>query len=431
MGSGGRLKFSLTKKIVYGILVLSTVTYGTSAFFIFILQDYLSKFLEVSNNVFISITLILGIIWSVVFGFIAARLIVKPLISLENSAKIAATGDLRNDVKIAKSDDELRALGIAFNQMIINIKEIIKDINNNFEVTNNSVEELAHASQEAVKAIENISITMDEIAKGADRQAVASSNTEELVTQVNQLSDEIKIKSNLAKDHSNNMEQNIKHSILIIHQLLEGLQNIALANKDSIEVVKRLENKADEIGTITNVVGDIADQTKLLALNASIEAARAGEYGAGFSVVASEVRQLSEESSEAVKNINILIEEMQQEVKKASIQINQQVEIANIEAERGSTTKDSLSNLITSVEHVAKAINEINDYVDKQAKLVQGTMNEAKNVAIIADQTLAGTQEVASAIEEQTAFLEGILSKTKYLKEVALQLNNTITKFKI
>lgn len=431
MGSGNRLKFSLTKKIVYGILALSAVTYGTSAIFIFVLQDYLIELVGVSKNVFISATLILGIIWSVIFGFIAARLIVKPLISLENSAKIAATGDLRNNVKISKSDDELRALGITFNQMIINIKEIIKDINLNFEVTNNSVEELTHASQEAVKAIENISITMEEIAKGAERQAAASSNTEELVIQVNQLSDEIKNKSNLAKDHSNDMEQNIKHSILIVHQLIEGLQNIALTNKDSLEVVERLEKKADEIDTITNVVGGIADQTKLLALNASIEAARAGEHGAGFSVVANEVRKLSEESSEAVNNINRLIEEMQQEVKKASFHINQQVEIANKEAERGSTTKDSLSGLISSVDYVVKAINEINDYVGKQAKLVQGTMDEAKNVAVIAEETLAGTEEVASEVEEQTAFLQEILSKTQYLKEVALQLNNTIDKFKI
>jgi len=431
MGSSDKLKFSLTKKIVYGILVLSSVTYGTTAIFIFLLQNYLSEFAGVSNNVFISVTLILGIIWSGIFGFIAARLIVKPLISLENSAKLAATGDLRNDVKISKSDDELRALGIAFNQMIMNIREIIEDINNNFEVTNSSVEELTHASQEAVKAIENISITMDEIAKGADRQAAASSNTEELVTQVNQLSDEIKNKSNLAKDHSNEMEINIKQSIQIIHQLLEGLQNIALSNKDSLEVVKRLEKKAEEIDTITKVVGDIADQTNLLALNASIEAARAGEHGAGFSVVANEVKKLSEESSVAVNNINILIEEMQQEVKKASIHINKQVEIANKESERGSNTKDSLSSLISSVEHVVKAINEINEYVSKQAKLVQGTMNEAKNVAIIAEQTVAGTQEVASAVEEQTAFLQEISSKTQYLKDVALQLNNTIAKFKI
>ena len=426
-----KYKFSITKKIVIGIIVLSTITYGTSAFFILIIREYAKEIIGVSNNQFTIVTLGLGILWSAILGFIASKILTKPLINLENTSMIAATGNLRNDAQVSKSDDEIRALGIAFNQMMLNIREIVKDINGNFIITNKNVEELTLASEEAAHSIEEIALTIDEIAKGAEMQASASANTEELVTEVNQLSEKVKSKTNITKDYSYKMELDIKKSIQLVHELIEGLTEIAGTNLRSIEVIKKLEKNAEEIGTITKLVGGIADQTKLLALNASIEAARAGEHGSGFSVVANEVGKLSEESSIAVKNISGLIEQMQKEVNNAVGQISTQVELVNSQSKKGSITKDSLSSVIISVEEVVTSIDDINQIVEQQVILIKGTMDEAQNVATIAENTLAGSQEVASSIEGQTAFMEEIASKTQYLKESAFQLKKTIEKFQI
>lgn len=426
-----KYKFSITRKIVLGIFFLSMITYGTSAFFLIVLKDNLTSFTGVSTNSFIIGTMSLGGIWSVILGFIAARILTKPIVELEESTRKASTGDLQNDVNVSKSDDELRALGLAFNQMLANMRVIVKDINNNFEVTNSSVEELTLASEQAASAVESISITIDEIAKGAERQASASSSTENLVTDVNDLSEEVKAKANLTKNFSYRMKTDITNSIDVVHELIGGLNGIAQTNQKSIELVGRLEKNAEEIGSITKLVGDIAEQTKLLALNASIEAAQAGEHGAGFSVVANEVRKLSGESAEAVKNIGSLIGQMQQEVHNVVEQISNQVEMVNKESIRGNSTKESLSNVIVSVEEVVDSIDDINEILEKQVLLIQGTMDEAKNVAVIAEETLAGSEEVASAMQEQTAFMEEIASKTQYLKEASYQLKTTITKFQI
>lgn len=412
-------------------MFLSMITYGTSAFFLIVLKDHLTSFTGVSANSFIIGTMSLGGIWSVILGFIAARILTKPIVELEESTRKASTGDLQNDVNVSKSDDELRALGLAFNQMLANMRVIVKDINNNFEVTNSSVEELTLASEQAASAVESISITIDEIAKGAERQASASSSTENLVTDVNELSEEVKAKANLTKNFSYRMKKDITTSIDVVHELIGGLNGIAQTNQKSIELVGRLEKNAEEIGSITKLVGDIAEQTKLLALNASIEAAQAGEHGAGFSVVANEVRKLSGESAEAVKNIGSLIGQMQQEVHNVVEQISNQVEMVNKESIRGNSTKESLSNVIVSVEEVVDSIDDINEILEKQVLLIQGTMDEAKNVAVIAEETLAGSEEVASAMQEQTAFMEEIASKTQYLKEASYQLKTTITKFQI
>ena len=418
--------------MVLGIAFLSSITYATSAFFIIFLWEYAQSTLKFqSYNGYIVGVLSLGIIWSGIFGYIASKILTKPLVELEESARQAATGDLSHDVRVVKSDDELRALGMAFNQMLANIREMIKDINRNFEVTHQNVEELTQASEQAEQSAESISHTIEEIAKGADHQATATHTTVELIHQVNHLSQEMNQKTNQTRTYSREMEKNIKESIQVIHALVEGLTQMAESNQKSIEVVQRLEKNAAEVGSITEVVGNIAEQTNLLALNASIEAARAGEHGQGFAVVANEVRKLADQSSKAVQNISTLIEQMQMEVKNVVEQISEQVLLANRESKRGENTKETLTLIKDSVQLVVDSVAEINQNIEKQVIHIQKTVDEAKNVAAIAEQTSAGAQEVASSTEEQTAFMEEIAAKSQYLRDSALQLKKTIEKFRL
>ncbi|KXG45090.1 methyl-accepting chemotaxis protein [Tepidibacillus decaturensis] len=427
-----KFKFSLTKKFVTGISMLSFITYGTSAFFIIVLKDsILNRMPFLTFELFVILTLILGVAWTIFFGYVASRILTKPLIELEQSARIAATGDLSRDVKVVKSDDELRALGIAFNQMLTNLRLMVRDINGNFELTNNNVEELILASEQSANSAENISRTIEEIAKGAERQAIATNATVESLTQINRLSEEVKQKANQTKNHSHYMEQVIKESIEVVHSLVEGLHHIANANQESIDLVKRLEKNAGEISTITEVVGNIAEQTNLLALNASIEAARAGEHGRGFAVVANEVRKLADQSTKAVQNISSIIGQMQQEVHNVVRKISEQVELATSESNRGEKTKQSLASIGESVNQVVFSIEEITKLIEKQFQHIQETLSEAQNMAAVAEETSAGAQQVAATTEEQTAAMEEIAATVQQLRDSAYHLKELIEKFRV
>lgn len=433
MAKNPKNKFGLTKKVVLGIFVFSTITYGTSAVFILLFKDYILGLVDnkLSYNTFVIITLGLGVFWSVVLGYFASKIIIRPLLRLEKSAKITATGDLIHDVELTKSNDELRALGLAFNQMISSIRDIIKDINHNFDITNESVEELNKASELAATSIENISTTISHISNGAESQVEATGKTVELIEKVNKLSDEVSNRANKNKQYSYQMGKMISDSIQVVHSLIEGLHKIANTNQDSIQLVKSLEKNANEISTITEVVGEIAEQTNLLALNASIEAARAGEHGLGFAVVANEVRKLADESSQAVQNITNLIEQMQKGVQNVVNQISQQVELASKESQKGEETKNTLSSVSDSVSHMISSIEAINQLVEEQVSYIKETMEEAGNVSSIASETAAGANQMASAAQEQTAFMEEISAKTHYLKETAYRLKQTISKFQV
>jgi len=423
-----KYRFGLARKFVLGITALSIVTYGISAFVIIGLKNYASF---LSYNWFVIGTLFLGFLWSVIFGYVAARFLTKPLKEIEQVAMHAAEGDLRKNVKVVKTDDELRAVGLAFNQMISNISKVIEEIHQIFELTNTHVIELNEASQQAAIASEHISQTIDEISRGAEEQADATNTTVDSITQIHHLSETVHQKAKETKNNSYEMKNVIQESIDVVHSLVGGLSNIAQMNQESILVVQGLEQHAKEIGTITRVVGDISEQTNLLALNASIEAARAGEHGLGFAVVAEEVRKLADESRKAAQTINDRIRQMQSEVENVVQQISNQVEIAKEESTKGEVTKTALSNVTEIVNNVVESVDYIGNLITEQAFHIEKTKSDAAHVAMIAKQTSSGSQQVAASTEEQTASIQEIAATTQLVKEQTFQLKESILKFKI
>lgn len=105
-----KYRFSLRYKLVVFTTVLAIITYSTSAFYIYFLYDIIKDYINISEVTFVLLTLSLGIIWSGILAFFAARFITKPLKKLEQAATKAAEGYLDQEVEISKSDDEIRSL---------------------------------------------------------------------------------------------------------------------------------------------------------------------------------------------------------------------------------------------------------------------------------------------------------------------------------
>jgi len=148
-------KFGLRKKLVLFITALALITYTTSGVCIYVL--YPLFFNEWNETVFAFGTLALGIIWSGVLAFFAAGLIVNPLRRLEKVALKAAVGDIREDVDVSKTDDEIRALGKAFNLMLCNLREMVNTIDENFTETN---EKVIHISSKSSHVAEPLTVRL-------------------------------------------------------------------------------------------------------------------------------------------------------------------------------------------------------------------------------------------------------------------------------
>ncbi|WP_143414789.1 methyl-accepting chemotaxis protein [Geobacillus sp. E263] len=422
-----RYRFSLRLKLVVFTTVLALITYSTSAFFIYILYDLF--FTSMNKSAFTIIILLLGIIWSGLLAYMASGLIVKPLHRLEQAAIKAASGQINEDVPLPKSDDEIRSLGIAFNEMLRSLRTIVKNIEDNFSRTNEKVVEITNASLVAAERSKDIAHTIEEISKGANDSAVSMQTAAESVDDVLRIANQVQQKANQSEQLAKEMVTTLHKSREVISSLVSGIEQLARNNQTSLSAVERLEQHAKEVENIISLVGDIAGQTNLLALNASIEAARAGEHGKGFAVVAEEVRKLADESAKAVQGISELIQNIQKEVAHVVSQIHEQVKSANEEAAKGSDTNDAIAEMTKSIHEVVRSVHEIAELAKEQMSHIEKASIQSQEVAAIAEETSAGAMEVTAATQEQTSVIQHVNKLAEELAEQAKKLKETIDQF--
>ena len=426
-----KYRFGLRKKLIFFTTILAIITYSMSALFLYVVYDYITQYWSVSMEVFTTLTLLLGVIWSGILAFFAARFITKPLEKLEHASSEAADGQLNQEIDIHSSDDEIRALGQAFDQMLTNLRDTVTNIDTHFEHTNDTVIKMKSISQELASYSNTIRSATDEIASGSESSSEAIQQTVESVERVTELAENVQEKASTSRDKSRSMLGTLQNGKMVVNQLVNGIQQLTENQEISLTDVNRLKENTKQVETIITMVGDIAEQTNLLALNASIEAARAGEHGKGFAVVAEEIRKLADQSAEAVKNISELIAAIQKDVGNVVGRINENVETARVESENGVKTNAAIEEVADSVEEVATEIDSISELVNEQLEAIQSTASQSQEVAAVAEETSAGTEEVNASIQEQASTIEDVNHFANELESQAQSLNKQIQRFNL
>lgn len=426
-----RHRFSLQKKLVLFTTTLALITYSVSGFFIYAVFDMVKDYIAISETLFVIITLLLGIIWSGILAFLAARFITRPLQRLEEAASKAANGDLNQSIDIPKSEDEIRSLSIAVNTMFENIQTMVHNIDYHFDNTSQTVSDMKQVANAASKHAVTITSATEDISSGAMSAADAMQNTAEAVEEATSLAESVQLKLEQSTVKSTSMLNTLTDSKDIVHQLVSGIQSLAQEQEISLNDVEKLKANAQQVEAIISMVGDIAEQTNLLALNASIEAARAGEHGQGFAVVADEIRKLADESAKAVQQISLLITTIQDDVTLVVDKINGHVTHARKEAAKGETTNTAIEEMSHSVTEVADEIAAISGLVDRQLHFIQSTVKQSQEVAAIAEETSAATQEVGAVIQEQESTIQQADKLASELENQASELKKQIQQFSV
>src|SRR5690625_1748688 len=188
-------RFSIRLKLVVLITVLALITYTMSGIFISFVYDYVNDIWEISERTFIFFTLFLGIFWTGVLAYFLARFITKPLQELEIAAERIAKGDLSQTITIPRSDDEIRSLSIAFDKMLSNLQNMIKNINQHFEHTHQAVMTIREASKQSASISTQITSATSNISSGAESAAESIQKTAELVQDATRLAEKCSRKS--------------------------------------------------------------------------------------------------------------------------------------------------------------------------------------------------------------------------------------------
>lgn len=426
-----KYRFNLRLKLVLFTTILAIITYASSAAFIYFFQDIIQSYIAISENIYIIIILGLGVFWSGVLAYFAARVITKPLQDLEKVASEAAKGNLNQLIATPKTNDEIGSLTIAITVMLGNLKTMVHNIESHFDHTKQMIAQMRESSKQSAEYSVQINVTTDDIARGAESSANAIQETAASVAEAMDFAEEVQTKAKDSQVKSAEMLQLLDQNKTNVHNLVNGIQVIANDQTESLKDVNELNEHASQIESIITMVGDIADQTNLLALNASIEAARAGENGKGFAVVAEEIRGLADQSRDAVQRVSKLITTIQDGVNKVVYHINDQVADANKEVEKGLATNESIQTMSHSVTEVASEVKAITELVNQQLISIQSTVKQSQEVAAIAEETSAASEEVSASIQEQTATITKVDELTRNLEGQAEDLNRQINQFSV
>ncbi|MFD0961325.1 methyl-accepting chemotaxis protein [Paenibacillus chungangensis] len=414
-----KLRFGIVGKMVLGITACSIVTYSTSAFFLLVLMDI---FPEIPDMVFIVGTLAMGIFWTGLFGYIATKMLLKPLQAVTAAVQEAATGNL-NAVNIpVKSKDEMGQLIESLQFMMGQFSMIVKGIKENSMLTDRHIQELQGAITQSAVQLEGLANESEKITTGTGEQAEAAGRLNESADALYQSSLDMQEEALQTKQRSIHMNTTADQSGEVFRSLVDGMHHLEELNKSAMDVVKKMSLLAEQIGSISEVVGDIADQTHLLALNAAIEAARAGEEGRGFVVVAHEVKTLADRSGKAVDEIRQLVEQVETGVGNAVGYIEKQYEVSHKEAKQGEQFAVAFMEVKREAELVARAVEMMAVGLAEQTQQVESSREQTGKVAGAADHIRGGAQHIFAASQQQAAVMEEIAASTDELRAKSTDL---------
>jgi methyl-accepting chemotaxis protein len=341
----------------------------------------------------------------------------------------AAEGDLTRRLDEEAENESMVAIEVAFNDLLDELDETMQRIDSFAADVDESSDEITATAEEIKGASTDVSDAVQEMADGARRQddlvQQASGEMTDLsatIEEVASSSDEVAVKSRSAADAGDAGRERAQAAI----EEMNAIERRAAA---TIEDVEELEAEMERIGEIVDLIDEIADQTNMLALNASIEAARAGEAGEGFAVVADEIKQLAEETTEATQEIDELIADVQASTGDTVQDIREMDERLGEGLETVGKTVETLDDVVDQVEEANVGVQSINDATDEQATTTEEVVTLVEEVGDISADTTSRAENAAAAAQEQSASITEVTSRIQTLSEQSGDLRELLDQF--
>ncbi|HHW21362.1 MAG TPA: methyl-accepting chemotaxis protein [Clostridiaceae bacterium] len=370
------------------------------------------------------------LVLALLLSVIIAKGVSDPLKKLARSMKDASEGNLT--INLAdKNKDEIAQLIKDFNSMLAKIRSLVGTVQQSGQAVLSCASEITALSDKSYLFSEQISSTIQEIAKGASEQA---SDISDGMQYMNKLSHDIqKVSTDTGNVMSvvNDTKELSANALSAVTALEEKAMSTRTVNEKVVSDMNNLNAKMKEIQKIIGVIVSIAEQTNLLSLNASIEAARAGKAGLGFAVVAEEIRKLADKTREAPLVIANIITEIQKDTEITTEATNNASVIINEQIQAVHDTIDAFKTILSAMDGISEQISNMETSVNEITATEKKTLRIFESVSSVSEEAAATSEEVASATGEQIQGAEDLNRHAKELEKMAEQLRKAISQFKL
>lgn len=350
-----------------------------------IIQGVIDEATSLANTLLVAMLLLIFVLIAAVI-FLVQHKVVRPLSNLGQAlTNIAAgEGDLTQRLQI-KRQDEIGEVAHGFNDFVEKIQQLIQGI---------AVQ--SHDVSEAGRLLDDLT---EKTRSGASRQ---QSEIEQVAAAINQMGAAANEVAQNAQNTQLATEEGSGQVIQVrktMDQLLSSIEGQAQESEKATQDIKELEQQAESIGEVVQVIRDITEQTNLLALNAAIEAARAGEHGRGFAVVADEVRTLASRTHQSTETIEKTVGELQSKTQKAvqSITVNREHALASVDFVRD--THQNLNTLASMMEKIRDMTAQIAAATEQETAATDELGQNIYNIKDVAQEAAQNAEQSAASAD--------------------------------
>lgn len=391
------------------------------------IQEYIR-----SETIKISLVGIVFTLLIVLAGGVIAGNIANGIKDTEKAVRRLSEGDLQVSIstKAMKRKDELGKMSVAVNHLTRTLEEIVGNIKDSSDIILEQGYSLEKASGHVNLASEDISKAITEIADGASVSAHKVENAISNTTKLGEMVEKIAEGMERLDATSGEMESAGRESIEIIGELSRSNDETTAAFLKIEKQINTTNQSAEEIRKAVGLITSIAKQTNLLSLNASIEAARAGEHGRGFSVVASEISKLADESNRYAKQIEDIVSTLAIEAEGSVLMMNEVKENIGEQQKKLEETKEIFGEVTKGIQ---QSVKETSDIIK-----ITGSCNQAReevaevmhDLSAVTVQNTASTQTTTSAVQQMNETINLLAEDAGNLKALAEKLDERIKFFK-
>ncbi|MBQ8318200.1 MAG: methyl-accepting chemotaxis protein [Lachnospiraceae bacterium] len=377
--------------------------------------------------------IVLAVIFFGLLGGVFAFILVRPIVKLTGVVSKISSMDFTEDPeqkKLNSRKDETGLISRELDELRLSLIEVVSVIKEKSDNVMYAADALNTDAAETSTTMEQVEKAVNDIAQGATSQAEDTQSATENVIIMGNMVEETNDEVARLREYADEM----KESTAFAKDILKELSDVNKKAGEYIDVIAEQTNTTNEsalkISEATKLITAIAEETNLLSLNASIEAARAGEQGKGFAVVAAEIQKLAEQSNVSAQQIEIIIQELLKDSERAVETMYDVKEIIRLQSDHVEQTDNAFTQIIDGVEQSISSIDRISDKAAALDEARVSVVDIVQSLTAIAEENAAGTEETSASATEVSAIVEDISDKSNGLRQIASDLDDSMSIFK-